>query len=161
MECLSKERRLFLDKHLPMSLKRKVFNQRVLPAMTYGCRTRSLTKTSVKKLKINQRAMERKMLNVKLKDRIRNTIIRQKTNRQTEFNNYITNAKWKSGGHIARIKDNRWTIRSTEWQTKIVRSAERPKCHWKAEIVGQQGPACTRTSKDRENRTLAEGCGRT
>ena len=30
-----KYREIFLDKHLPMSLKRKVFNQCVLPAMTY------------------------------------------------------------------------------------------------------------------------------
>ena len=30
-----KYREIFLDRHLPMSLKRKVFNQCVLPAMTY------------------------------------------------------------------------------------------------------------------------------
>ena len=32
-----KYREIFLDRHLPRSLKRKVFNQCVLPAMTYGC----------------------------------------------------------------------------------------------------------------------------
>ena len=31
-----KYREFFLDRHLPMSLKIKVFNQCVLPAMTYG-----------------------------------------------------------------------------------------------------------------------------
>ena len=55
------------------------------------------------------------MLNVKLKDRIRNNIIRQRT-RVTDIVQYVTNAKWKWAGHIARMKDNRWTIRSTEWQ---------------------------------------------
>ena len=74
-----KYREIFLDRHLPMSLKRKVFNQCVLPAMTYGCQTWSLTKALVKKLETSQRAMERNMLNVKLKDRIRNTTIRQRT----------------------------------------------------------------------------------
>ena len=74
-----KYRETFLDRHLPMSLKRKVFNQCALPAMTYGCQTWSLTKTLVKKPETSQRAMERKMLHVKLKDRIRNTIIRQRT----------------------------------------------------------------------------------
>ena len=73
-----KYREIFLDRHLPMSLKRKVFNQCVLPAMTYGSQTWSLTKALVKKLETSQRAMERRMLNVKLKDRIRNTTIRQK-----------------------------------------------------------------------------------
>ena len=45
---------IFLDRHLPMSLKRKVFNQCVLPAMTYGRQTWSLTKALVKKLGRNK-----------------------------------------------------------------------------------------------------------
>ena len=72
-----KYREIFLDRHLPVILKRKLFNQCVLPAMTYGCQTWSLTKALIKKLETSQRAMERKMLNVKLKDKIRNIIIRQ------------------------------------------------------------------------------------
>ena len=62
-----------------MSLKRNVFNQCVLPAMTYRRQTWSLTKALVKKLESSQRAIERKMLTVKLKDRICNTVIRQRT----------------------------------------------------------------------------------
>ena len=46
-----KYREIFLDRYLSMSLKRKVFSQCVLPAMTYGCQTWSLTKALVKKLK--------------------------------------------------------------------------------------------------------------
>ena len=84
-----KYREIFLDRHLPTSQKRKVFNQCVLPAMTYGCQTWSLTKALVKKLETSQRAMERKMLNVKLKDRIRNTNIRQRT-RVTDKVQYVT-----------------------------------------------------------------------
>ena len=62
------------------------------------------------------------MLKVKLKDRNRNTIIRQRT-RVTDIVQYLSNTKWKWGRHIARVKDNyRWTIRSTEWQIKVVRS---------------------------------------
>ena len=44
-----KYREIFLGRHLPMSLKRNVFNQCVLPAITYGCQTWSLTKALVKK----------------------------------------------------------------------------------------------------------------
>ena len=104
-----KYREIFLDRHLPMSPKRKVFNQCVLPAMTYRCQTWSLTKALVKKLETSQRAMERRMLNVKLKDRIRNTTIRQRT-RVIDIVKYVANTKWKWAGHIARMKDNRWTI---------------------------------------------------
>ena len=58
--------------------------------------------------------MERKMLNVKLKDRIRSTIIKQRT-RVTDIVQYVTSTKWKWAGHIVQMKDNRWTIRGTEW----------------------------------------------
>ena len=40
-----------------------------------------------------------KMLNVKLKVRIRNIIIRQRT-RTTDMLQYITSTKWKWAGHI-------------------------------------------------------------
>ena len=139
-----------------MSLKTKVFNQCVLPAVTYGCQTWSFTRTLMKKLETNHRAMERRRLNVKPKDRIRNTIIRQGT-RVTDIVQYVTNTKWKWAGNISRMT-NRWTIRSTEWQIKGVRSVGRPKC-WRNDIVGQQGAVWTRTAKRTERwRTLAEGC---
>ena len=115
-----------------MSLQKKVCNPCVLPAMAYGCQTWSLTKALVKKLETNQRAMERKMLNVKLKDRIHNTIIWQRTRVQ-----YVTNTKWKWAGHIVRMTDSRLTIRSTEWQIKGVRSVGRPNRRWRDDIVGQ------------------------
>ena len=105
MECFWKVQRFFLDMHLPMSLERKVFNQCVLPAMTYGCQTWSLTKALVQKLESSQRAMKRKLLNAKLKDRIRYIIIRQRS-RVTDIVQYVTNTKWKWTVHIARINDN-------------------------------------------------------
>ena len=40
------------------------------------------------------------MLNVKLKDRICNTIIRQRT-RVTDIVTFVTNANWKWAGRIA------------------------------------------------------------
>ena len=91
-----KYREIFLDRHLPMSLERKVFNQFVLPAMTYGCQTWSLTKALVKKLETSQRAMERRMLNVKLKDRICNTVIRQSIGVKDTVQ-YVTNMKMEMG----------------------------------------------------------------
>ena len=97
------------------------------------------------------------MLNVKLKDRIRKTIVRQRT-RVTDTVQYVTNTKWKWAGHIARMRDNRWTIRNTEWQIKGVRSVGKPKRQWRDDIVGQQGAVWTRIAKDRERwGTLAEG----
>ena len=89
--CL-KYREIFLDRHLAMSLERKVFNQCVLPTMTYGCQTWSLTKALVKKYETSQQAKVRKMLNVTPKDRICNNIIRQRA-RVTDIVQYVTSAK--------------------------------------------------------------------
>ena len=79
LSVFGKNRFIFLDWNLPMSLKRKVFNQ---------CLTSNGIWMS------SQRAIERKMLNVKLKYIVRNTIIRQRIS-VTEKAQCITNAKWK------------------------------------------------------------------
>ena len=82
------------------------------------------------------------MLFAKLKDRILYTIIRQRS-RAADIVEYVTNATSKWAGHIARIKDNRRTIRSKEWQMKSVRSVGRPQHRWIDVFVGQQGTART------------------
>ena len=73
----------------------------IVVAMTHGCQTWSLTnalakkkkkKKKEKKLETNQRAMEKKTINVKLKDRTRNTIIRQRA-RVTDIASCIIDAK--------------------------------------------------------------------
>ncbi|RVE40262.1 hypothetical protein evm_015088, partial [Chilo suppressalis] len=64
---------------IPQCLKSKVFDQCVLPVMTYGAETWTLTTGRVHQFKVTQRAMERAMLGVSLKDRIRNDVIRQRT----------------------------------------------------------------------------------
>ena len=56
-----------------------------------------------RRFSISQGAMERKMLNVKLNDRIRNAIIRQRT-RVLDIVQYATSTKWKWAGHFARMK---------------------------------------------------------
>ena len=55
------------------------------------------------------------------------------------------------------MKDNRWTIRSTEWQIKGARSVGIPKHCLRGDIVGLQGAVWMRIAKDRESwRTLTE-----
>ena len=149
---------IFLDKQLPISLKRKVYDQCILPTVTYGCQTWSLTREILNKLEVSQRAMERKMLNIKLKDKIRNTVIRQRTQIK-DVTEKITKTKWSWAGHIARMTDNRWTIRSTEWRVREgQRRQGRPKRRWRDDLVWQQGVIWSRKAKDRERwKTLAEG----
>ncbi|KAJ8730477.1 hypothetical protein PYW08_001890 [Mythimna loreyi] len=54
--------------NIPQCLKTKVYNQCVLPVMMYGSETWSLTMGLIKRLKVTQRAMERAMLGVSLRE---------------------------------------------------------------------------------------------
>ena len=64
---------------LPVCLKRKTFNQCVLPVLTYGAETLTLTKRTVHKIRVAQRAMERVMLGISLRDKVTNQEIRRRT----------------------------------------------------------------------------------
>ena len=108
-----KNKEILQDKQLPISLKKQVMYQCILPTMTYGCQTWSLNKQMTNKLRTAQRAMERKMLDLKLKDKIPCSEIRKRT-KIIDIIEYTLKQKWKWAGHIARLKDNRWTRRCTE-----------------------------------------------
>ncbi|CAH2238816.1 jg6167 [Pararge aegeria aegeria] len=60
-------------------LKTKFFEQCVLPVMTYGTETWPPTTGLIRRLRVTQRAMERAMLGVSLRDEIRNEEIRRRT----------------------------------------------------------------------------------
>ena len=49
---------IFTDRDLPINLKRKTFNTCIIPAITYGCETWTMTKGIEQKLKVCQRSME-------------------------------------------------------------------------------------------------------
>jgi len=57
---------------LPINLKKMVFNTCVLPFLTYGMETMTLAVKSVNRLRTTQRAIERTMLGVSLRDHIQN-----------------------------------------------------------------------------------------
>lgn len=78
--------------------------------------------------------MERAMLGITKKDRIPNTIIRQRT-KVIDIIQLITQAKWRWAGHIARMTDNRWTKRLIEWRPREdKRSRGRPPTRWSDDV---------------------------
>ena len=66
------------------------------------------------KLITAQRAMERRMLNITIGDKVRNSDIR-KQDKVSDIMVKIKEAKWRLTGHEIRRDDNRWTKRVTEW----------------------------------------------
>ena len=97
-----------LKSNLPMCLKRKVYNACVIPAMTYACETWKLTKRTENLLRVAQRAMERAMLGITIRDRKRSTWVRRQTGVR-DIIQYIKQQKWRWAGHLARRGDNRWS----------------------------------------------------
>ncbi len=108
---------LLMNSNLPLSLKRKAYNQLTLPVLTYGSETWRLTKELEKKRRSAQRGMERRMLGVTWRNRKRASWIREPTKVEGILMT-IKNKKWTWVGHVMRRLDNRWTTRVTEWQPR-------------------------------------------
>ncbi|KOB71517.1 Endonuclease-reverse transcriptase [Operophtera brumata] len=80
------------------------------------------------RLRSFQRAVERSMMGLKLRDRIRSSKIRSKT-KILDAGKKATTLKWKWAGHIARVKDNRWSERVLHWWPRDgKRERGRPVC---------------------------------
>ena len=111
----------------------------------------------VHKFKVAQRAMERSMLGVSLKDRIRNEVIRQRT-KVTDIAERISKLKWQWAGHICRRTDNRWGRRVLEWRPRLgKRSVGRPWARWSDDIRKVAGSGWKRKTEDRvEWRAIGE-----
>ena len=135
---------------LSICLKRKVYNQCVLPVMMYGCETWTLNAQTTQRLRVTQRAMERCMLGITRRDRKRNEWIRA----QTKVEDVIKTAKkmkWRWAGHIARRTDGRWTTNVLQWiPREKKRPRRRPNVRWVDEIKRFSGATWMRISADRD-----------
>ena len=132
-----------------MQIKKKVFNEYVLPVMTYGSETWALTTAQMDALAVAQRKMERIMLGITLRDQRHNTWIRQQTG-VTDIIDHIRQSKHRWAGHVARLQDNRWTIRATSWvPRRWLRPRGRPKTRWRDDLSRHLGTTWTRLAQDR------------
>ncbi|CAH2269561.1 jg8306 [Pararge aegeria aegeria] len=118
-------------------------NSQLTSVMTYGSETWSLTMGLIRRLRVTQRAMERAMLGVSLRDRIRNVEIRRRT-KVTDIAQRVAKLKWQWAGHIVRRKDGRWGPKVLEWQPRTgKRSVGRPPTRWTDDIKRVAGSAHT------------------
>ena len=140
--------RLIFKSKMNNSLKRKVFDTCVLPVLTYGAETLTLTKASEEKLRVTQRAMERSMLGITLRDRMTNQWIRQQT-RVVDVMERIASLKWSWAGHIARRTDERWTKKIMNWRPYKRRAIGRPPERWTNGIKNIAGTNWQQMAMDR------------
>ena len=129
----AKHRDIFKS-NLAICLKRQVYNSCVLPAMTYGAETWTLTKQAQNKLAAAQTKMERSMLNITYKDRRSNIWVRERT-KLIDIIYTVRKMKWSWAGHINRLKDDRWTSRVTTWRPYDKKRRQgRPAKRWRDDL---------------------------
>ena len=106
----------------------------MLPAMTYGAETWTLTKQAQNKLAAAQTKMERSMLNITYTDRKTNIWVRERTT-VIDIINTVRKMKWYWAGHINRLKDDRWTSHVTTWRPyDTKRRPGRPAKRWRDDL---------------------------
>ena len=92
------------DTKIPVCLKRKIMDNIITPAMTYGAETWSLTNKLASKLQVAQRSTERAMLNITRRDRKRNEWVREQT-RVVDIIAKAKSLKWEWAGHVGRMAE--------------------------------------------------------
>ena len=132
-----------------MSTKRKLYNSCILPGLTYGCETWTLTNTNLKKLLVCQRSMERHMLGVRLKDKVRCTTLRQITKIE-DIIKKVKTMKWRWAGHMMRENNEKWSKMVTFWYPRgEVRKRGRQCIRWEDELRMLAGINWYKTARER------------
>lgn len=136
------------NNEIPIKDKRRVYNTCILPCLTYGCQTWTLTQHLSNKIRTCQNAIERSVIGVKRRDRVRLENIKNKKKFKSVEKTYRT-LKWKWTGHMIRENKEKWTKIITEWYPRgSKRSKGRQAKRWEDEIKKVTGPIWTRTGKN-------------
>lgn len=147
--AFNKYRDVLTDKRLDAQIRSRVFNTHVLPALIYASETWNTTKGEEEKLAVTQRAMERAMCRISIMDKVPNAAIRGMTGvRDVVEAIYESKRRW--AGHIARLSDNRWTARVTDWYPRgVKRPLGRPPTRWSDPLTKIFGQKWRTVARDR------------
>lgn len=138
------------NKHVPIKDKRKVFDTCILPCLTYASQTWALTGKNLATLRTCQNSMERSVVGVKLRDRVKLQNIREIT-KFKKVDKLIKQQKWRWAGHMVRENIEKWSKKVTEWYPRDKkRNRGRQSKRWDDDISGLVGKMWTRLARDRE-----------
>ena len=138
-----------LKSKMSVELKKTIYDQCILPVITYGCETWTLNEFIVRKLIVSQRGMERSMLGYTKKDRKRATEIRR-TTKVTDIMERVNTLKWQWAGHVSRTKDGRWSKQVLDWSPIYQKRPKgRPPDRWDRSIKKTAGFNWQKEAQDR------------
>lgn len=136
--------------HIPLTDKTTVFNSCILPCLTYGAQTWAFTNKQIRALGVCQNKMERSILNIKLRDKIKLTNIRSKT-KVKDVTYTLKKLKWNWAGHMVRSKKKKWTNEITVWCPRDgKRRKGRQKIRWEDDIKKVAGITWQRNAENRQ-----------
>lgn len=140
---------LLLDKDINRELRLEALQTCIIPTLTYGSQTWTLTKEQELKIQRCQRRMERKILDIKLVDKVRNEELRLRSGIE-EAHKQARELKWRWGGHVARLPADRWAYATTIWDPRRgKRGRGRPRRRWAQDFIEVIGPQWSRLARDR------------
>ncbi|CAH2232923.1 jg12426 [Pararge aegeria aegeria] len=121
--------------------------QCVLPVMTYGSETWSLTMGFIRRLRVTQRAMESWQCweyPYVIKSGMRNQKKNRRRTRVTDIAQPVAKMKWKWARYISRRTDGRWGSKVLEWRPgggkrSVPVDRRHQTSHW--EPLEKSGPA--------------------
>ena len=132
-----------------MEIKASLFHSTIVPALLYGAECWSTTKADEEKFAVTQRSMERRICKISLRDHISNTELRRRSG-SVDIVQELYKRKRVWAGHVARLRDNRWTSRLTDWiPLDRKRPLGRPKTRWADPMVKMFGQQWKRRAQDR------------
>ena len=135
---------------IPICLKRKIMDTAILPVMTYGAETWTLTKLQERKMAVAQRSMERSLPNITKRDKMRNEVITSKTKVVDITDKAQCMRGQRTCKHIARMSNTRWAKIISEWTPREGRRARgRSKRRWRDSIEEVGGSQWMRVAQDR------------
>lgn len=137
------------DRDMPMKAKRKVYNACILPCLTYGSQTWTLTKTLANKLSVCQNSIERSVIGVNRRDRVKITHIKNRTQFKKAHSVYRT-LKWRWTGHMLRERQEKWTRIITEWYPRDGKRSKGGQTKRWEDDLKVAGPEWIKVAKDRE-----------
>jgi len=121
----------------------------IFPALVYGCQTWTLTKKNENVLEIQKRKFLRSILKIKQKDKVSNRILESKAKSKSVLN-MAKKLKWNWGGHVLRVRDNRWTKQIIEWHPYgQSRKKGKPSTRWDHDFVKYGGATWSRAAKEK------------
>ncbi|MFH4981236.1 hypothetical protein AB6A40_007945, partial [Gnathostoma spinigerum] len=126
-----------------------LFSTTVVPSILDESETWSLTKSEEHQLVVTEKATERRMLKITKLDHVRNEDIRQRT-KVVDAVLESRKSKIRWAGHVARLKDDRWTRKASDWYSRShERTMGRSSRRWNDLMRSRFGPMWRRMAQDR------------